>query len=371
MRARSLWPMAAIATSVLAPAAVLLDAGAVHGQDDGRRDRKPPVVIRFTPSGGPPGTRVTLAGENFGTDVRVAFGSQPLTLLERPARDTLALAIPASATASAPFVVTTSAGQTRSGAWFQLELPATVASMTPTSGPPGTRVTLRGSGFHGDERLGAGDDELRILERLPGSVVFAAPTHGGAILSMTSAGQSVALPFRFDIVAGAAVTSFAPTEGPPGTRVTLRGPGLGAADRVTYGGLSCPIRKRSEGLLVVEIPRGAAGEDAFSVETSGQSARSADLYHAGTSGPGTVGTFSPHTGPGGTLVTLEPPPDAEDLGAHVEIWLGDARCSVLRRDGRRVLFAIPDGATGRGPFIVIDDKGRRATTAELFEVDRR
>ena len=65
-----------------------------------------------------------------------------------------------------------------------------------------------------------------------------------------------------------------PTVGPPGTEVILRGPGLDSAARVLYGGRPCPLVRRTRDELIVAVPKSAAGEDAFTVETLGQSARS-------------------------------------------------------------------------------------------------
>lgn len=357
-------PALAVAIAVaLVPITSSLPRARAHA--DARPPGRAPVVTRFAPPGGPPGTRVTLTGVDLGNDVQVAYGRRPLPILGRPAPDALTIVVPPDATERAPFIVTTRAGQTRSGAWFALELPATVASMTPTSGPPGTAITLRGTGFHGDERVRAGADDLQILERQSWGVVVEAPHGPGGALTMISAGQTLALPFRLDVTAALAVESIAPAEGPAGTRVTLRGPGLGAAERVSYGGLPCPIQQRGPTELVVAIPSAAAGADVFVIESLGQRARSADAYRV-TSGASaaSVGGFTPRSGRPGTEVTLA----VHGLGADVEIWFGDARCPVLGREAQRIVFAIPDGAAGRGPFILVDEGGRRSATAELFEV---
>jgi hypothetical protein len=271
--------IAAVAVTVAVAIAVALPILVGHpARAQIRPAAPPPVVIRFTPSGGPPGTHVVLSGEHFAPDLHVSYGGRPLALLGHPAADSVELAIPTDAAASAPFVVVTRAGSTQSGGWFRLELPATVESMTPTSGPPGTRVSLRGSGFHGDERWLAGTTELQVVERQRLGVVLEAPARPGGPLKMISAGKTVALPFRFDVTAGLAITSFSPSAGPPGTRVTLRGPALGTADLVRYGGLPCPTRQRGDDLLVVEVPASATGEDRFSVEAAGQHADASDPY---------------------------------------------------------------------------------------------
>ena len=232
-----------------------------------------PIVDSFTPTGGPPGTRVTIAGSGLGADLRVAYDGQALPVIARAGDREVTIVIPRTAIRSAAFVLQSRAGETRSGAYFQLELPAAAESLSPTSGPPGTPVAIKGRGFHGDETFRFGDTPARVLERQPWGVRLAAPERGGA-LGYTSAGQSVTTRFIFEVVAPLAVASMSPTVGPPGAEVILRGPGLDGALRVGYGGLPCPILRRARDEIVVAVPKNAAGEDAFTVETLEQRVRS-------------------------------------------------------------------------------------------------
>lgn len=243
---------------------------------------KAPVVDSFSPTGGPPGTRVTISGSGLGADLRVAYDGEPLPVVARAGDGAITVVVPRTAIRSAAFVLASRAGATRSGAYFQLELPAAVDSLSPTSGPPGTPITIKGHGFHGDEsfRIGDAPAPARVLERQPWGVRLAAPERGGA-LGYTSAGQTVATRLTFEVTAPLTVTSMSPAVGPPGTEVILRGPGLDGAVRVLYGGLPCPLVRRAHDELVVAVPKGAAGEDAFTVEGLGQRVRSADTFRVG------------------------------------------------------------------------------------------
>jgi len=325
-----------------------------------------PILSGFTPPGGPPGTQVTLSGDGLGWNARVSYGDQEVPILGRQRDDVLIVEVPRNATRSAPFVVTTRRGETRSGAWFKLELPPTVDSITPTSGPPGTAIAVRGASFRGDERFALGGEPVRVIERQPWGFVLEAPRGRGGPLGFESGGRRFPTPFRFDVVASLAIASFGPTEGPPGTRVELRGPGLGAAAQVIYGGLPCPIVRRGRDEIAVEIPLGAAGQDAFWVEAFGQRARSAESFRVTYPGPA-IGAFAPREGRPGARIVLA----ASGLGPNVQIWFGDAPCRLIERSDREIVFAVPEQAYGRGPFILVDDDGRRYTTAQFFEVERR
>src|SRR5215468_10881015 len=53
-----------------------------------------PVVDTFTPTGGPPGTRVTIAGSGLGADLRVAYDGQPLPVVARAADREVTVEVP-------------------------------------------------------------------------------------------------------------------------------------------------------------------------------------------------------------------------------------------------------------------------------------
>jgi hypothetical protein len=238
-----------------------------------------PALRGFTPASGPPGSEVTLDGTALGADARVSYGDQALPIVARRGAEALTVVVPRGATASAPFVVSTRSGTTRSASWFKLELAAVVDSISPTSGPPGTRIAVRGARFGGDEQFFIGAEPAPIASREAWGYVVTAPAGRGGAISFTSGGARVVTDLRFDVAAGITVGGFAPREGLPGTRVTVYGHGVGDALQVSYGGLPCPIVRRARDEVVVVVPPSAAGRDAFWVETDAQRARSADTFH--------------------------------------------------------------------------------------------
>ena|SRR5262249_40382645 len=91
-------------------------------------------------------------------------------------------------------------------------------------------------------------------------------------------GSVVTTRLSFDVVALRVISSVSPSAGAPGTQVTLRGTGLDGAVRALYGGLPCLLVRRAHDELVVAVPKNAKGEDAFTIESLGQSVRSADTF---------------------------------------------------------------------------------------------
>jgi hypothetical protein len=319
-----------------------------------------PVIDGFTPAGGPPGTEVTITGQGLGADVRVSYDDQALPIYSRTGDSAIVVRVPRGAARSAPFVLANKLGETRSGAYFQLALPAIIDSISPTSGPPGTEIVAQARNLRGDEVFALADQPLTVVERSPTSVRLTVPPGAGSGAIRVDASDT---PFRFEVTARLAVTSFAPLIGPPGTRVAVRGENLGAAQLVRYGGLPCAIVRRGHDELLVEIPAEAAGADVLTVEAAGQRAASAEPFTVARATP-LVGAFVPASGPPGTQVVLA----AAGFGPAAVVRLGGRTCAILERGADRFVVVVPEGATGRASFTVVDEDGRRYHTAREFDV---
>jgi hypothetical protein len=109
-----------------------------------------PVVSGFTPTSGPVGTSITVNGTGFTAATGVKFNGTSATFAIN-SDSQLTATVPTGAT-SGPIAVTNSAGTgTSSGAFTVTTATAgpAITSISPTSGPVGTTVTIAGSGFTG------------------------------------------------------------------------------------------------------------------------------------------------------------------------------------------------------------------------------
>jgi len=155
-----------------------------------------PVIASFSPTSGPAGTVVTIAGTGFTGTTQVTLNGAPVTVnsvtstaisvTTRPYNTTGRFAVTANyqtAVSAGTFTVT--------GAGTPL-----ISSFTPASGPAGTVVTLRGSNFTGTTQvtlngapvaiLGVAEHELRVrIQPFNTSGRFAVTAHW---LTGTSAG---------------------------------------------------------------------------------------------------------------------------------------------------------------------------------------
>ncbi len=118
-----------------------------------------PTIASFTPGSGPVGTTISVTGTNFA-------GASALTLNGVAVPDfaianaaTLTFVVPAGAT-SGLLAVTTPGGTATSASAFTVTVPAaapTIASFTPTTGGPGTMVTISGTNLTGATAVSIGN----------------------------------------------------------------------------------------------------------------------------------------------------------------------------------------------------------------------
>jgi hypothetical protein len=107
----------------------------------------PPTITSFTPTSGPVGTSVTITGSGFTGASAVTFAGAAASFTVNSSTQITAT-VPTGAT-TGPIQVKSSGGTGSSSSNFVVTVPPSITSFTPKSGPVGTVVTLRGSGFTG------------------------------------------------------------------------------------------------------------------------------------------------------------------------------------------------------------------------------
>ena len=165
-----------------------------------RRANPAPITIAgFAPSSGPAGTVVTITGTGFGATARtntVAINGVPGTVVTATLT-TLAVAVPTSATTGR--ITVTAAGNTATSAQdFVVAAPGvpTITGFTPAAGPPGTAVTVTGTGFNaapGATTVKLNQNAASASSVATTQLAFAVPTATGSgrIRVATSAGSAV------------------------------------------------------------------------------------------------------------------------------------------------------------------------------------
>ncbi len=334
-----------------------------------------PVVSGFSPSSGAAGTEVVIQGENFSPRVsenHVHLGSTQVVV--RNANPTeLRVIVPSDAT-TAPFrVQVTGAGEATSEAPFTIGSGTTIASFEPTVGPPRTRVTIRGTGFHrsrGRVRVYLGDARARVLRasetELQVEVPRVDPTSARWLVDVRGAGRATSAE-EFAVRFPPEISALEPGFGAPGGRVTVRGAHFGDDSRqiqATLNGATLRLRDLADDHVVVEIPEGARS-GAIEVTVAGLGpARSEELRITQTVA---VDGFTPRSGGAGSEVTIHGRGFSPDA-AHNTVTVSGQRAEVVRAAADQLVVRVPEAPSG--PIVVAVTNGGEARTAQPFVVTR-
>ncbi len=334
--------------------------------------RPAPIVRSMTPTTGGPGTEVTLLGENFAprlADNRVVLGNRPVVL--RAATPTrLVVVIPGGATSGRFVIRVAHSGETQSEV-FSVGAATTISDMTPRSGPPGTRITLIGTGFsrqRQNNRVYLNTRPLRVSRATETRIEAEIPARAasGTILVDVANGGRAESAFPFVIQHTPTITSFEPAAVAPGRRVSIVGSSFGRDPRavtVTLGGRPVTLRRVMPTRIDVDIPTDAiTGRLAVTVNGVGPVESRTDLT---VLSPVVISGFSPTSGVTGTVVTIRgagfsPSPAGNQVfvgRTPLEVIAASAttlsvRMTATRSDAIRVRVPHNGEARSRAPFVI-------------------
>ncbi len=333
-----------------------------------------PAIRAFEPASGPPGTRVTLRGEHFGSDaarVTITFGTHAATVVAA-APGELAVTVPDDAETGRIAVTVAGVGPVPSAADFRVTAPVTVARTEPRAGDIGERVTLFGTGFStvpAQNTVLLGTVPAHVVSSTATEVVVEVPegAHSG-LWGVTVPGSGTGHsrdPFMVSL--RPRITAVEPERGIAGTRVTLRGtnfPSDRALATVRLNGADVPIESFSHDAIVVTVPRNAqTGRFQVVGRLQGTGAAPMEFF---VLQPVAVTAVDPPAGPIGSTVVVhgtgfEPDP------ARLTVRLGTTVVHPVRNSTTEFAFVVPRGS--RGGVISLDADGRQpAASAEPFAI---
>jgi len=232
-----------------------------------------PRITTFSPGSGKVGDTVTIKGSNLAGATVTFNGKKAVIDALKSSATMLVVTVPAEAI-SGNITVSTSAGDDTSAAIFTVIEPLPrIDRFTPTSGGPGTAVTIIGANLQNTTSVqiathAAGftvDSDTKITAYMPFDVNGFTGSNSGPIDVRTRAGfatsGSASNPQFFTILLPPRIDSINPPSGPEGALVTLTGLHLTGA-RVYFGSLNNPAVAQpgsTDSNLIVKVPVGAIG----------------------------------------------------------------------------------------------------------------
>jgi len=157
----------------------------------------------------------------------------------------------------------------------------TIASFTPTSGPPGTPVVITGTNFTGATAVSfGGTPAATFTVNSPTTITATVPA--GAVngpISVTTPNGTASSTAQFQVSPPPTITSFSPTSGKVGTTVAITGTNLTGATALTFGGTPATgFTVASATQINATVPQGA-GAGTVQVTTPAGQATSPSAFN--------------------------------------------------------------------------------------------
>ena len=238
--------------------------------------------------------------------------------------------------------------------------PPTISSFTPTSGVPGTTVTINGSllypatvEFNGTAATITANTATQVKALVPTGAT------SGTIAITTPGGTATSSDFTVKTPAQPQITSFTPASGVPGATVTISGAALLGATRVAFNNTTAQITSNTNTAIKALVPAGAS-KGKVSVTTAGGTATSATNFTPKAPAQPTISSFTPTSGVPGATVTVK----GTNLLGATRVAFNGANAEISSDTATQLKVLIPaDATTGK---IAVTTGGGTATSIGNF-----
>jgi len=262
-----------------------------------------PIVTGFSPIGGKAGDPVVLTGLNFTTATNVAFNGTNAAFAVTSDTQISAI-VPASAT-TGPIRVINPGGTNATGSNFIIG--PFITGFSPASAQVGSEVVVDGLNFLDVTNVAftsaaGGFTNASAVSIVADTQLRATVPVGatnGPIRVISPTGTNVTSSNLTVFVLAPVITDFTPTNGLPGSTVTLNGANFLGATNVSFGGVTASFNVTADSQIAATVPA-TATTGPISVSTPGGSVTSSAPFYL----PPRLTTVSPTTGVVGTAVTL-------------------------------------------------------------------
>jgi IPT/TIG domain len=343
--------------TVVVPAAastgkLTMVTGAGSGQSTGTF-KVLPKLTSFSPGSGASGDSVTIAGSGF-TDVSAVKFNGVVAGFGVDSDHQITATVPATATTGKVSVVT--AGGTATSLTNFLAVP-TITGFAPGSAPPGSTVTVDGTGFGGvtSVKVNGVAAGFSLPSKLQLRLTVPSTATSGTITVTTAGGTATS---GSPLSVTPRVTGFTPSAALVGATVTISGNAFGGATNVLFNGVSTVPGTVIPTKITVPVPADASTGKLTVVTAAGagQSAATFKVLPKLTS-------FSPGSGVVGTTVTISGTGFTDVTAVKFN---GHAATTWTRDSSIQISAMVPLGATtGR---ITVTTAGGTATSATNFTV---
>jgi len=331
-----------------------------------------PKITGFTPASvvAGSGTPVTITGRNLtaltgANTVKVGTFTVPTGLVLANSSTSIQFTVPLGAI-TGKISVTTVDGAGVSATDLVVIQPPKPTAFTPASGPVGTLVTISGANFSGNVSVTFGGN-VTVAAQLISATMVRAVVPDGALtgkLSVTNEAGTGTTVGIFKV--SPRITGFTPASvvAGSGTPVTITGSNLQAltgANTVKVGTFTIPfaaVLANSSTSITFAVPLGAITGKVGVTTADGTGLSVTNLV---VIQPPKVTSFTPASGPVGTLVTIS----GANFGGNVSVTFGgNVTAAATLISAVSAKASVPDGAL-TGPITVANEAGTSTSVASF------
>jgi len=303
-----------------------------------------------------PGAQVLIEGANFAKATAVKFNGVAASFVVTA--DTQIQAIVPASALSGPVSVTTAAGSGQStNAFIVIGAGPYVSGFSPTNGPVGATVIISGAGFTQASAVlfGGTNAVFGVTADTQIHAVVPAGAVSGPITIVAPSGTNVSAA-RFTIVSnGPLVTGFSPTNGPPGTLVTVAGVRFTGATAVLFGGTNAAFAVTSDTQLHAFVPTNAV-TGFITVSSAAGTNSSAAKFVVAAPAP-TITDFTPTSGAAGTPVVIS----GANFTAVTAVKFNGTNAAFGITSDTQIQAFVPTNATS-GPLTIESPNGTNSSS---------
>ncbi len=325
-----------------------------------------PTITSFLPTTGDAGTLVAITG-TFTTPVSsVKFNGVEAFRIPNATATEVDAVVPAAATTGKIAVTDAGGSVTSAGDFTVTALASPTASASPSSGCPGTTVTLTGTHLIGTSSVTFAtsktatftiDSDTQVTTTVPAGAV----TGNITVTTTAAAGGGGTATDAFTISGTCpTITSFTPTSGVVGTTVTIIGTNFTAGTTVKFNGVSATSTFNSSTQITAKVPTGATTGKITVTNASGTATSASDFVVGALP---TITSFTPTSGPVGQVVTIN---GTNFTGATAVKFGTTTATSFTVNSATKITATVPTGAT-TGTISVTTPSGT-GTSAGTFTV---
>jgi len=355
------------ATSIVVPVPSAATTGnvvvTVGGQaSNGASFTVTPHISSLSPTSGPTGTSVTITGTTFGSSQGTSTVTFNGTAATPTSWSATSIVVPVPNGATTGNVVVTVNGQASNGVSFTVTIPApSISSVSPTSGPVGTSVTITGANFgstQGTSAVTFNGTTATPATWSATSIVVPVPSAATTGNIVVNVGGQASNGVSFTVTPH--ISGLSPTSGQVGTSVTITGTTFGSTpgtSTVKFNGTTATPTSWSATSIVAPVPSGATTGNVV-VTVSGQASNGVPFTVSGPI-PNITG-ISPNPAPASALVTI----NGSNFGSSGSVTFNGVAAGTVTWSPSSITAIVPNTTSGN----VVVTSGGQASLGASFTV---